>query len=187
MILNKLKDKALKIATKKRWNKGSDHHYICLVISELMEAVEADRKDSHAKIEMYKDSINKDKCSESIRVFGEEFYDGILRGAFQSFIKDTVEDELADAFIRLLHLAGLRNIFLDEDEITPIYMTNTHYSFTEWVYDVTRDLMNSDIEEAVINGLGHILGYCEHNFIDLEWHVIKKMEYNELSTNCKKY
>lgn len=187
MNLNKLKDKALKIATDNGWNNGSDRHYICLVISELMEAVEADRKDSHAKVERYNNSIDKDKYTESINMFGENFYEGILKGAFQSFIKDTVEDELADAFIRLLHLSGLRNISCGESGVTPLYMTNTYSCFTEWVYDVTRDLMDSDIEEAVINGLGHILGYCEHNFINLEWHVIKKMEYNKLNIHCKRY
>ena len=40
--------------------------------------------------------------------------------AYRDFIKDTVEDELADACIRLLDLAGLRNVDLgetNEDEL----------------------------------------------------------------------
>lgn len=46
MNLNKLRDKAYKCAVAHGWHeeKKSNRHWLCLVISELMEAVEADRK-----------------------------------------------------------------------------------------------------------------------------------------------
>ena len=50
MNLNKLRDKAYQCAVAHGWHEEnlSDEHFLCLVISELMEAVEADRKGKHA-------------------------------------------------------------------------------------------------------------------------------------------
>lgn len=50
MNLNELRDKAYQCAVSHGWHEKdlSDEHFICLVISELMEAVEADRKGMHA-------------------------------------------------------------------------------------------------------------------------------------------
>ena len=46
MNLNELRDKAYRNAVAHGWHEEnlSDEHFLCLVISELMEAVEADRK-----------------------------------------------------------------------------------------------------------------------------------------------
>lgn len=58
MNLSKLRDKAYKCAVVHGWHEEnlSDEHFLCLVISELMEAVEADRKGRHADT---KSSIRK--------------------------------------------------------------------------------------------------------------------------------
>lgn len=191
MDLNKLKIRALEIAANKGWNnKGNSKHYVCLVISELMEAVEADRKNNHANLGMFYSYIDRDILRDNIERFGEDFYQGIWKGAFQTYIKDTVEDELADAFIRLLHLAGLWEVWgvykaYDISNIDLIIPHKEKYnSFTEWVYDVVKDLFGYD---AVRVGLSHIWGYCMYHNIDLERHVIEKMKYNELREDIKAY
>lgn len=50
MNLNELRNQAYRNAVVHGWHEEnmSDEHFLCLVISELMEAVEADRKESHA-------------------------------------------------------------------------------------------------------------------------------------------
>lgn len=63
---------------------------LMLVTSELAEALEADRKDRHANIPAF----------EQHRVDYEEFEHG-----FKQHIKDTFEDELADAAIRIFDIA----------------------------------------------------------------------------------
>lgn len=186
MDLEKFKNRALEIATKKGWNQGSTKHYICLVISELMEAVEADRKNKHADLLKFYDNIRRDKFEGSIERFGEDFYTDIWKEGFRTFIKDTVEDELADAFIRLLHLAGLRKLDLSESEITILYGPNIQYNtFTEWVFEVVRDLVDSDNtdERSIKEGLTHIFSYCLHHNINLEAYVREKMKYNEFLLN----
>ena len=54
--LTALRDRAYKTACEKGWHETelSNEHFLCLVISELMEAVEADRKGKRANVESYK-------------------------------------------------------------------------------------------------------------------------------------
>lgn len=192
MDLNKLKIKALEIANKKGWNKGSSKHYICLVISELMEAVEADRKNKHANLDMFYIRTDKNNLKKSLEAYGNDgnyYYNIVWKDQFEYCIKDTVEDELADAFIRLLHLAGLWEAWgvnRDGIDIFPMYNEYNYNTFTEWVYCVVGDLMTRG-NYAVRYGLSHIFGYCINNHIDLERHVIEKMRYNELREFDKAY
>ena len=75
-----------------------DEHFKCLIVSELMEAVEADRKGNRANLESF------DKLTQQ----GADF-----KKTFEHYIKDSVADELADACIRIFDFAGLRNIALE--------------------------------------------------------------------------
>lgn len=68
MNLNKLRDKAYQCAVAHGWHEEnlSDEHFLCLVISELMEAVEADRKGKHAKVAMFKEWLHIPKHTRSL-------------------------------------------------------------------------------------------------------------------------
>jgi hypothetical protein len=179
--LNELRDKAYQCAVVHGWHDEylSDEHFLCLVISELMEAVEADRKGKYAnrdKFEYYMKQRERD--------VGEFMY------AFKCDIKDTVEDELADACIRLLDLAGLRKINLSDISF-PIYNSDDHknsrksLTFTEWVYDVTRVISgfnknNYPIGYLFVGILQEICCKAELIGFDMLWHIDQKMKYNEL-------
>ena len=67
---------------------------LMLIVSELSEALEADRRDLHADVYSYE---HTGKDSES----------------FRAFMKNTFEDEIADAVIRLMDLCGYMGIDLD--------------------------------------------------------------------------
>lgn len=140
MNLNELRDKAYKCAVVHGWHEDnlSDEHSLCLVISELMEAVEADRKGRHADTKKFNQKM--DYYIHEMKLYGEN-YDKAYRDTFEYYLKDSVEDELSDACIRLLDLAGLRNINLSSVSF-PISNSEGHIesrkklSFTEWCYDV---------------------------------------------------
>lgn len=71
---------------------------LMLVVSELAEALEADRKGQHANLEeYYKKPFSPER--------------------FKEFMKDSFEDEIADTFIRLFDLVG----WLDIDIESHIY------------------------------------------------------------------
>lgn len=72
---------------------------IALIQSEASEALEADRKNRHA------DLIS---MQEQMQAHGFRAED------FQRYIKDTVEDEIADTIIRLLDLCGMLDIDIDK-------------------------------------------------------------------------
>ena len=185
MNLNKLRDRAYKTACEHGFHDEelSNEHCLCLVISELMEAVEADRKGKYFK---------------GILTFEREFnrYSALVeeekrfKCSFERYVKDTVPDELADAVIRLLDLAGLRNIHLELvtkdigdsiDEIAEYYKDD---AFTEAIYHISTLPViytglcgyNTAINEMILS----IFGLAKHLNIDLLWHIEQKQRYNEL-------
>lgn len=186
MNLNKLRDKAYQCAVAHGWHDEnlSDEHFLCLVISELMEAVEADRKEKHAKVAMFKEwQGNRVPLTEETRKrrFMEDF---------EAFIKGTVEEELADACIRLLDLAGLRGISLSSVPF-PFHHRKEYkeerskLTFTEWVYDVIRPIArynkdNYPIGYLFIGVLQELFCKAEIMGFDLLWFIEQKMKYNEL-------
>ena len=186
MNLNKLRDKAYKCAVAHGWHDEnlSDEHFLCLVISELMEAVEADRKGKHAKVEMFKEwQGNIIPLTEETRIRG--FIED-----FEAFIKGTVEEELADACIRLLDLSGLRGISLSSVPF-PFHHRKEYkeerskLTFTEWVYDVVRPIArynkdNYPIGYLFIGVLQELFCKAEIMGVDLLWFIEQKMKYNEL-------
>lgn len=77
---------------------------LMLVVSELSEALEADRKNRHADFEAYQTKLNL----EPNRAFVKQ------SSLFQEYIKDTFEDEITDAMIRLFDLCGYMGIDIEK-------------------------------------------------------------------------
>jgi len=70
---------------------------LMLIVSELAEALEADRNGKHTDMNLYeREIVNGDYT------------------AFQIQIKDTFEDEIADTFIRLFDLVGYLNLDIEK-------------------------------------------------------------------------
>lgn len=111
--LNELRDRAYKTACEHGFHDKelSNEHHLCLIVGELMEAVEADRKGKRADRESFKSSYEDEEPHD----------DANFKYCFEKYIKDTISDELSDAVIRLLDLAGLRGISLESasNDITP--------------------------------------------------------------------
>lgn len=109
MTIKKLQDKAFANALKHGFHhKGQNiGEMLMLIVSELSEALEADRKNLHTVNEhgfLEKYANGKTDDSEDGKV--------TCSMIFMEDIKDTFEDELADALIRILDLAGYLNIDL---------------------------------------------------------------------------
>lgn len=97
---------------------------LMLIVSELGEACEADRKNRHADVDAFEtqvptilidmnggclivDQATKEHISESMAR-------DMCKDAFERTIKDTFEDEIADAFLRLMDLCGAMNIDIEK-------------------------------------------------------------------------
>lgn len=191
---NALRDRAYKCACAHGFHNTelSNGHLLMLVITELSEAVEADRKGKYFK---------------GISTFEREFnrYSALVdenkrfECAFEKYVKDTVSDEMADAVIRLLDLAGLRGISLEfangdiDDCIEDMAEACKDETFTESIYSISTLPVRYDgifdFPTAVNDMILSIFGLAKHLDIDLLWHIEQKMKYNELREKMhgKKY
>lgn len=173
--LNAYRDQAYKIACEHGFHdeERSIEHWKCLIVSELMEAVEADRKSKHADINSFEKRIDEPISKHEAATPVER-----LRYWFNSYIKDSVEDELADACIRILDLAGYKNIDLDFEsgKTTIIYQKGT---FTEKIYKTVHVLVGCEqLNRCLTLTLLRIFLLAESMGIDIEKHIQLKMEYN---------
>lgn len=175
--LNELRNRAYKTACEHGFHDKelSNEHLLCLVISELMEAVEADRKGRLGRNCKTRFGIYYNRYSALV----EE--EKRFKFSFEKNVKDSLPDELADACIRLLDLCGLRNIELENDcldnevleEYSRIFIGKT---FTESIFNITKNLIDRNIVLSLIK----IFGLAKHLDIDLLWHIEQKQIYNEL-------
>lgn len=144
----------------------SNETLLMLVITELSEAVEADRKEKRTEVETLQALKNSDKIFKS--------------SAFELMIKDTVEDELADAVIRLLDLAGLRGCEHLKDLLLCPTVSNKK-SFPENVFAICTDLVyyKYSISERISFAILNLEHLCNLLSIDLWQHVELKLKYNK--------
>lgn len=103
--LNKLAKDVLEINKANGWHDGKQHisELLMLIVTEVAEACEADRKDRWA---------NYDGLLNAISAFGYGKIDA-GKGHFKINVKDTFEDEIADTIIRCLDLCGLLGIDIE--------------------------------------------------------------------------
>ena len=80
---------------------------LMLTVSELAEALEADRKNKRANVEAF------GRWDATFRCIEEGNRQKCFISDFEAFIKDTFEDELADAAIRLFDLSTALGIDLE--------------------------------------------------------------------------
>jgi hypothetical protein len=81
---------------------------LMLVVSELSEALEADRAGKHADLNYFNDRIKEIEETKGSEISKEEY-----ALVFKNTLKDTYEDEIADAIIRLLDHCGYKNIDIE--------------------------------------------------------------------------
>lgn len=181
MNLNELKDRAYKIACEHGWHDKelSDETYLMLIITEIAEAVNADRAGKHAQTAMFKANCNTPQVNPDKHwVF-----------IYDQFVKNTVEDELSDVVIRCLSFAGhrrwdLQHVLDNVKDASHTAVIIGDETFAETAFYTCEGLINfhsdNSAEEAVCYVLVSVVEYCNYKGIDLWWHVEQKMRYNEL-------
>lgn len=173
--LNELRDRAYKTACEHGFHEEelSNKHLLMLVITELCEAIEADRKGKKIDIKKFECGISYPKND--------------FKQVYEYCIKGSVEEELADAAIRLLDLAGLRNIEVHISGLMDEKISSSFKDipFTECVYDIIDSICSfyPPTTHCINITLAIIFALAESREIDLLWHINEKMKYNELRPN----
>ena len=167
-INNNLRDRAYDNACKHGFHdkEYSDEHWLMLILTEIGEAVNADRKGKHADVEEF----NK---TTKITDFG-------FMRTFEKCIKDSVCDELADVVIRCLDFAGLKKF-----DLPPVIDTTINsMSFTEVMYicvlNLSQSVHRTVDEHSIMLVISTLLELSNNLGFDLLWFVEQKMRYNEL-------
>lgn len=179
---NTLRDRAYECAKAHGWHEKEHDvkHYLMLIITEIAEVVNADRKNRYADAAKFEEwQGNNVPLSEETRTrrFNEDF---------EAYIKDTVEDELADIVIRCLDLAGLYKA--DLAELDKVFKAkniseafNVQYdNFISTAYQLCAIATLKENLSIIIIGI--IYGTCmlaKKLNIDIIWHIEQKMKYNE--------
>ena len=186
--LNALKDRAYKTAVKHGFHEDAkpDAYYLGLVMSEMGEAINADRKGLRANVVRFVEDME----------LGNPF-----KESFEAHIKDSLEDELADIVIRLLDFSGLRGYELSTDEdLAPFILSALEELKTSGlpgllvvlIYALFYNYRFNNLEKCVCRTILIISGCFKKitgRDYDLWWFVKQNMRYNELcpKLNGKKY
>lgn len=163
-------------------------HYLMLVVSELSEAVEADRLGKVVK-------LTPAQVAELNRLDGAEFVQEFLR-----VVKDTVWDEIADAVIRLLDLLGwmLKDRALSEKEVETDLGVSAFYiagemTLADALWPILQEVCcHCDMyahRTAILYAIKSLELLCNRLGIDLMAHIDLKLKYNETrpAKHGKKY
>ena len=180
--LNDLKNEIHEAAKVKGFwdNERSDETLLMLIITEVAEAVEADRKGHRANVEAF-----TDKILNSRPINGDPTYTGAITSEmafaahFGSCIKDTVEDEFADVIIRCFDLAGHKKMYIADSRYSFWKGYVSRNTFSDNAYRICMILTHgNDTVTKMELALGFMWAWCDYLCIDIEWHIEQKMKYN---------
>lgn len=154
----------------------SNAHFMMLVVSEIGEMVEADRKSRRVK-------LHGDDLDNTLR-----FND--FASTFECFVKDTLEDELADVVIRICDFLGTRHIeplILEKtstsDDWAKLWgkdsINEQCYGLTKLITRIDEDTSADDISRLLGASLTWCFDFADFHKFDLLWHVEQKMRFNE--------
>ena len=163
-------------------------HCLMLAFGELHEAIEADRLGKWAK-------LDPDTIDTLQRIEGAPYAQEFL-----SEVKDTVEDEIADAVKRLLDLLGwmLKDRALSETEVETDLGVSAFYiagemTLAEALWPILQEACclcgKYAHRYAILYSIKSLELLCDRLDIDLMTHIELKTKYNELrpALHGKKY
>lgn len=170
--LQKLAKEIYEIAVAHGWHEDTKPNrlYMALVVSEVAEAIEADRKNKHAQMAMFE--ANKDRPQPK----GSEKEH--WKFCFETFIKNSIEDELADIVIRLLDYINMR--WGDKYEW---WYNPSNFRIPDDFPVAAWKLVKEHLNEGSMNvrdSIQYVIEWADKLNIDLEEHIKWKMRYNSL-------
>lgn len=166
----------------------SVEHMLMLVLSEIGEAVEADRKCR--------------SCCD-LGIFDDALRTCDFTSAFKDYVKDTLPDELSDVCIRLYDMCGalcieprveydtmemdFKDIFGDDTFCERMYYLSRLLCSTSGVVD--DDGTDDCLPQVIGQALSFLFALSNDMGIDLLLHIELKMRYNDERPykNGKKY
>jgi len=127
----------------------SFHMAMALISSEIMEALEAYRKDK----------MNPDWADTQA-------------------VKDAFETELADAEVRIADWCGKHGYEIEIEDINYTWSLDEGQNFMLLLEACVNAWRSGDKESSMEDLFNIILSYCKHHNIDIEKYIYWKLDYN---------
>ncbi len=171
--LAKLQQRIWEIATAHGWHEKpiSTAQYCGLIMTEMAEAVEADRNGRRSEDAEFKRALTFEAVNK----------DSYFKACYKDYIKGSIEEEFADVVIRVLDMAqevhGDKMRWLGYYPYGQVYQENESFIENAWYF--IREVLNwgtMNISDCV----SFMFDWAQHLGIDLWQHIEWKMKYNEL-------
>jgi NTP pyrophosphatase (non-canonical NTP hydrolase) len=180
MNIKELSKKAHEAAVKKGFYDNPDRELseiIALINSELYEALEAHRKGKLANTKEFTQCFHLSLSGAETEKEAQKKWNRV----FEDLIKDSLEDEIADTFIRLFDMIGYLNI--DTNLLsTDIGNYSTNNSVSHYIIGANCFLCEYYRCPDVYNiqqFINMLMLLCKKENIDIEKFIKLKMQYNE--------
>ena len=164
--LAKLQQRIWEIATAHGWHEQPipTAQYCGLVMTEMAEAIEADRNGRRFKM-----------------TSAPPEHPQWFQGWYQEWVKGTIEEEFADVVIRVLDMAqevhGDRMRWLGYYPWGQVYQEDKSFIENAWYF--IREILNWGTMN-ISDSVSFMFDWAQHLGIDLWQHIEWKMKYNEL-------
>ena len=171
--LAKLQHRIWDVATAHGWHEKpiSTAQYCGLIMTEMAEAVEADRNGRRSMDAEFKSVLALETANK----------DSYFKACYKCYIKGSIEEEFADVVIRVLDMAqevhGDKMRWLGYYPYGQVYQENESFIENAWYF--IREVLNwgtMNISDCV----SFMFDWAQHLGIDLWQHIEWKMKYNEL-------
>lgn len=171
--LAKLQQRIWDVATAHGWHEKpiSTAQYCGLIMTEMAEAVEADRNGRRSEDAEFKRALNFEAVNK----------DSYFKACYKDYIKGSIDEEFADVVIRVLDMAqevhGDKMRWVGYYPYGQVYQENESFIENAWYF--IREVLNwgtMNISDCV----SFMFDWAQHLGIDLWQHIEWKMKYNEL-------
>ena len=171
--LSKVQHQIWNIATNHGWHEQpkSPEHWCGLIMTEMAEAVEADRNGRRSEDAEFKRALTFEAINK----------DSYFKACYNDYIKGSIEEEFADVVIRILDMTqeihGSDMCWQGYYPYMQVYQENKSFLENSWYF--IRDVLNwctMNISDSV----SFMFDWAHHLDIDLWQHIEWKTKYNEL-------
>lgn len=153
-------------ATAHGWHeeKHSQEHWLSLIMCEVAEAIEADRKGR-----------------KFIKCCCVPDYEQYFVGWYNEWVKGTIDEEFADIVIRLLDMTYeiYGQVAFEVFTNASVYKFDPDKGFAESAYRFVRCNIGVSVFD-IVGSIEYMFAWAENLGIDLDQHIEWKMRYNSL-------
>jgi len=157
----------------------SPEHYLGLIMTEVAEAVEADRNGKRAKTDLMADVMKIQGESEIGP--SPEWYENWFKIYYCEYVKGSIEEEFADIVIRILDMTN--ELHGDKMKWVACYGFGEHFrdnrTFVENAWVFVKEWLNYG-RMNITDAISFMYAWADNLGMDLDAHIRWKMKYNEM-------